>query len=715
MPTGLDPILATLRAVVDTIIPEDEWSGGWDGGVRRLIDEHGDGFLSGLRPSLFVACDALDTTAQLRHGLDYAILPAAARREVLDMISAEAQTSTAADALVTLAFQGFYAGTAAPAGWRMLGFDPGPTAASGEAYDQSTPLSGIADDYDVIIVGAGGGGGVVASELAARGAHVLVIERARPMRASELRSNHLQGKRLQAYATIAGPGPGNPRLLELPDGQTVTLDGDGDGGDYGLNAMTLGGGTRLWQGMSWRFHEEDFAMATTYGRPEGSTLADWPIAYADLAPYYDRVEWELGVSGDANSDMARRTPRARPFPMPALPGDPVRTALSTSASTLGWRSSSIPFAINSVPRDGRPACVSCGQCVGHACPVNAKNGTQNTFIPRAIATGNCDLLMSAQVTQVVHDGSGSASGVRLLIDTSDGTRERRIRAHRIIVAAGAVETARLLMVSGLGNEWLGRNHHTHGIAAATALTGPRFEPRRGPGHSIATVDWVHRDGLAWGGGVIFDAPAMYPYTQALLGQAAGHRWGLEHKQWMRDMGSPLGTLSMVQEIPDESARVGIDSRIVDRHGVPVARMRGEAHPATREAVSFMVDRCVEWLESAGGRDVLRTALSVAPQGAEHSAGTARMAADPIDGACSPEGRLYGTANVFVADASLHPTNGGFNPGLTVMANAMRVAAGIDLVGAGRRKERPDRARIIAETRAVSPGQPVGHPCPRCPE
>ena len=88
----------------------------------------------------------------------------------------------------------------------------------------------------------------------------------------------------------------------------------------------------------------------------------------------------------------------------------------------------------------------------------------------------------------------------------------------------------------------------------------------------------------------------------------------------------------------------------------------------------MAQRCVEWLEAAGGADIIPMRFWGAPQGAEHSAGTSRLAADPAQGACDPQGKLFGTRNVYVADASLHPTNGGFNPGLTVMANAMRVAS-----------------------------------------
>ena len=195
-------------------------------------------------------------------------------------------------------------------------------------------------------------------------------------------------------------------MIERSDGTTDVLRAEDDALAYGLTAMVLGGGTRVWQGMSWRFWEQDFRMASTYGTPAGSTLADWPFDYSELEPYYERAEWELGVAGDADSAVGRATPRRRGYPMPAMRADRTRDALTSAATRLGLSASPIPFAINSVPRNGRAACVHCAQCIGHACPVDAKNGAQNTFIPRALATGRADLLLGAQVTSIAHDGGG---------------------------------------------------------------------------------------------------------------------------------------------------------------------------------------------------------------------------------------------------------------------------------------------------------------------
>ena len=280
----------------------------------------------------------------------------------------------------------------------MVGYQPLPDGVT--PVDRTDP-TGIAVDevlpeYEVVVIGAGAGGGVAACELAEAGRQVLLVERARPMRDAELRNNHIQGKRDQLYGVTAGPGPGNPRVWEHSDGAVQLLRGDGNMGTYGLNAMTLGGGTRLWQGMAWRFYEEDFAMASTYGAPADCTLVDWPFGYDQLAPFYDRVEWELGVAGDASSPALSRVTRARALPMPAFEPDETRRVLGAAADSLGWTTSPIPFALNTVARDDRPACVRCAQNIGHACPVNAKNGSHNTFIPRALAAG-AHLLTNSQV------------------------------------------------------------------------------------------------------------------------------------------------------------------------------------------------------------------------------------------------------------------------------------------------------------------------------
>ena len=161
-------------------------------------------------------------------------------------------------------------------------------------------------------------------------------------------------------------------------------------GGYNNNAACVGGGTFSYGAMAWRFMEKDFRMRSTYGEVKGSTLEDWPISYDDLEPYYEKAEWEIGVSGDVSTDPFH-APRKRGLPMPPLPPTREHEILWAAAKRKGLHPFDIPMLRNSVPYNGRPACMRCRWCVGFACEVDAKCGTHNTVIPKALATKNCEL------------------------------------------------------------------------------------------------------------------------------------------------------------------------------------------------------------------------------------------------------------------------------------------------------------------------------------
>ena len=677
--------LATLVAAFNTVIPEDQDPGAWEGGVHVLLDEHINDFMKWSIDPLKRAISTLNEHSMQKFGKSFATLSASEQEDLFGEAlvqevpeispSSIVQTSLAPiNTIVKVAYEGYYGGTREPAGWKVAGFkllnsdvpfvEPAPIP--------STPINLLSPSYFAIIVGSGAGGGVVAAELAKSGKKVLLVEQSRAHDPSELRGNLLQGKREQLYNVTANLGPGHPRVLENEDGSAVILNAEENAADYGTIAVTLGGGTRLWQGMSWRFSPEDFTMATTYGIPENSTLADWPFTYDELAPYYDRIEWELGVAGDSESAVGKAHPGRRPFPMPAFPENKTREILRNAIEKIGGQASPIPLAFNSVPRDGRPACVMCNQCVGHSCPVNAKNGTHNTFIPRALATGNCDLIQSAQATSIEHDANGHATGVHIYVTSNDEPQRIFIKAEKIIVSAGAIESPRLLLASGLGNSWVGRNHHSHGIVTSIPTKNAPQHVVTGPGHSVASIDYVHRNGEAYGGGVIFDMPLHNPLILAQRYRNVAE-FGSKHKEIMRSGDRSIGLVSMVQEVPDARGRITLDPEVKDIAGMPAARIYAVANPATEIATQYIADACEKWLEAAGGEMIVSTLMSGGSRGNEHSAGTCRFGRTPEEGAVDPNGLLFGTHNVYVADASVHVTNGGFNPALTVMANALRIA------------------------------------------
>ncbi|MDQ1580091.1 MAG: hypothetical protein QOD05_866 [Microbacteriaceae bacterium] len=674
--TIIDLVTPTIRAAVNRVIPADEWPAGWEGGVADYFATAARD-LAWIRPVL-VALDArLDASAQADGADSFAVLADDRQEVALAALDTDEDGAALFAALRRVCWEGFYASSDrhTPVGLEMVGFRAVP---EGVTPVEPDPIDGLTvgevrRGYDAVVIGSGPGGGVAAQVLAQAGKNVLLIERARALPNAALRGDHLHGKRNAVYWPSAGPGPGHPRVAEFRDGDDRIIDGTGDAALYGLNAMAFGGGTRLWQGMAWRFMAEDFTMATVYGNPDGASLADWPIDYDAMEPYYTRAEWELGVSG-VEGGLTRRTPRSAGYPMPPMGSEPARELLAGAAESLGWGWGPIPLALNSVPYGGRPACVRCPQCVGHACPVNAKNGSNNTFIPRAVATGNCEVMYDAEVIEV-RDGVGRAS-VTIMADASTRPVELTVDAEVVVVSAGAIETPRLLLASGIGNDQLGRHLHDHRFVTMLSTVDQPAKPFIGPGHSVATLDHVHAETIPWGGGVIVDLMGLLPLTSASAPSMPDvPLWGAGHKEWMRGRrANVFGVFGMGQEIPLPSSRVTLAPAVRDRWGKPAAALRKDVHWASLEVENGMALAGERWLAAAGARDIRRHhGTATASAAGEHSCGTARMGTSEENSATDPYGRVHGTNRIVVCDSSLHPTNGSVNPALTIVANAFRVA------------------------------------------
>ena len=229
-------------------------------------------------------------------------------------------------------------------------------------------------------------------------------------------------------------------------------------------------------------------MRSTYGEP----FVDWPIGYDDLAPHYDRVEWELGVCG-ADALRPYDGARSRGYPMPPFAPNAAEPVLARGAEALGLATGPVPLLINSVPYGGRPACIRCGTCAGFACHAGAKNGSHNTTIARAVATGRCDLLTGAAATRLITQGARVVGA-----ELARAGRRHAVRAGHVVVAAGAIETARLLLASEVGtaHDQVGRYLQGHVYAGAVGVFDEPLQDCVGPGPSISTTDHRHHnDGI----------------------------------------------------------------------------------------------------------------------------------------------------------------------------------------------------------------------------
>jgi choline dehydrogenase-like flavoprotein len=537
-------------------------------------------------------------------------------------------------------------------------------------------------EYDAIIIGTGAAGGIVACVLAEAGKQVLLLERGRQLSFSDVGRDHLRNQRLSIYGHNAGPELiGNPRIFVDPEGRSRMVKPHEP--DYHNNAACIGGGTRVYGAQAWRFHPDDFRMASKYGVPERSSLADWPISYETLEPFYERAEWELGAAGDG-TPIQNQIPRNRNYPLPPVAPTPQTEALSSAAKQLGWATSPVPLLINTETYGGRASCVGCKYCVGFACPTDAKSGSQNTVIPRALATGNCELRESAIAEVIETNERGTVTGVSYLTDYSGETRRETVRSKVVIVSAGAIETARLLLNSrsslepgGLGNkhDQVGRNLQGHLYPRAYGLSPTKVFNGIGPGVSIATIEFNHDNPGIIGGGMLADdfiKPPIDFWYDSLPPDLP--RWGVENKKFMRDNYTRvMHVRGPVQDIPNPEGRVTVDSSVRDRWGIPVAQLSGTTHRATVDAAEFMRERGEQWLRASGCEKIWSAQPGLILSGRQHQAGTCRMGTDPATSVTDEWGRVHNHDNLFVVDGSLHVTNGGFNPVLTIMALAFRSA------------------------------------------
>ena len=527
---------------------------------------------------------------------------------------------------------------------------------------------------NAVVVGAGAGGGIVAKELATAGLSVVLLERGKWYSAFDCRKDDLRNQRTTYLGNAFGPDDERyPRVIAGERGQTRIVLASQPG--YQNNAACVGGGTFSYGAQAWRMMEKDFRMRSTYGAPEGSTLEDWPLSYQDLEPYYEKAEWEIGVSGD-NSRNPFEAPRRRPLPMPPLAPNREEEILEPAARRLGWHPFPIPMLRNSVPYNGRGQCMRCRWCVGFACEVDAKCGTHNTVIPKALATGNCRLHTDSVAKEILVDARGRAAGVAY-VDAEGRLQEQP--ADLVVVSAAAIESARLLLNSksrlfpnGLGNrhDWVGRNLQGHTYSGAYGLMPFDTYDDVGPGASIAICDFNHGNAGLRGGAMLANEFIRLPIHFVNMLPPGTPRWGQGHKDAMRRLyRRTVNIQGPTQEMPVFDSRVEVDPVVKDHWGIPVARLSGNKHPHTLEIAEHSCRRAEQWLKEAGAIQTWPKRGGPGLSGGQHQAGTCRMGDDPKTSVVDRYCRVHDVDNLYVIDGSVHVTNGGFNPVLTIMAIA----------------------------------------------
>ncbi|MEE4212011.1 MAG: GMC family oxidoreductase, partial [Parvularcula sp.] len=508
------------------------------------------------------------------------------------------------------------------------------------------------DGADVVIVGAGMAGAVYAATLAKAGKSVLVLEAGGDRRLDDLVSSQIWARRLK--------WSGSPVLFE---GNHIF--------GHATNTGSGRGGAALHHYATWpRFHEDIFRLKSTYGRG-----LDWPLEYADLRPYYDLVQAEVGISGDAEAEPWR--PEGAPYPHPPLMVFGQGRAIARGFEKKGMALSPLPAAILTEPRGDRLPCAYDGWCDA-GCPIGSLANPLVTYLAEAEKAG-ARVVLRRRVTRIVNEGGRSKAVA--WVDESGAKGESE--AGVVVLAASAVQNPRILMNSPDAREpdraigdragLLGRYFMLDSLAIVYGLF-PEDETQ--PHLGVSAGQLMHRgvhqaEGRPFGGYQWQVAPAMKPNDIFGIAVSRADMFGTDLDQFLkravRHIGSAVG---MVEELPRYENRVELSAER-DPFGMPLARVVHSFDEDARALNAHVQNEGIEIMKAAGASD----AWTGAAASGHLTGGT--IFGDSIEtSVCDSFGRIHDMDNLFVAGAGLFPGSGGISPTYTVTSLSLRNAEAV---------------------------------------
>jgi gluconate 2-dehydrogenase alpha chain len=558
----------------------------------------------------------------------------------------------------------------------------------------------MTDHADVVVVGLGASGGIVAAELAKAGARVVSLDKGPNYSDEEFIFKHDE-IRYFARGCMVPQMDTDPITWRADDSEAATLL-PWASGPLGLAdplhlppSLGTGGGSNHWGGAAWRFRDAEFRMRSaiaerfgTKALPEGTDIVDWPIRYADLEPYYDRTEWQLGVSGQAgniNGELIEggnpfESPRRRGFPMPPLRQGPADVRFVEACCRLGFHPFPQAAAIASTEFNGRSGCVYCGFCHGYPCHVKAKTSTHVALIPAGLASGNLEIRPFSRVYKVNRDGSGArATGVSYY--DADG-RAHECSAGIVVLACYALENARLLLLSGVNrNGIVGKYFMTHAYGWYTGLHPEWTNPFMAP-LTAASVIADHTGelipdnelGVLWGSAVTSWPGETQPIEGTRYAPASVPRWGKGLKDWMRENFRRLYCMyAQTSNFPSEQYYCDLDPDVRDPFGHPALRITHDWTDHDKASVEFHLRIKRQIAKEMGLTPLSEEPVAPAFHLSTHEVGVHRMGTDPARSVVDVYGESHECRNLFAIGGGQFPTYGGYNPTQTIMALAFMTA------------------------------------------
>lgn len=554
----------------------------------------------------------------------------------------------------------------------------------------------MAGGTDVVLVGMGAVGGILASELTAAGLKVVGLERGE----SPPYSDYALKDAVHAIVRHAlhDSARHEPIARRDKEGEKTRRR------PVSSPTNQVGGALNRWTGQSSRFAPGDFKVFTNeiasgLAERAGASLedynvADWPIGYDDLEPYYTKYEYEMGITG-ADGENPFAGPRSKRFPMPPLRDTAKFVLFRDACRNLGYHPYRTPNGILSqrykppmpyaqgIPE--RPGCVYCGHCNNYGCHVHAKASTLYTHVPAALDSGNFDLRTRCKVFRINTSPEGKVTGVSYF-DPAGTVQEQR--ASVVILGGYLYENVRLLLLSrseavrharGLGNTHglVGQHIMAHEDVRISGIFDDKIiNGFIGPGSVGGRIDDFNSnnfDHTKLGfirGATIGTSGSGTPIERYNIVPRGMPRWGADYKKYLTHYYTRSFDLNMQPEtLPHKDNYVDLHPTDCDAWGIPLPRVTFSLHENEQRMHRFLAGEGEKIMQATGAAKVWS---AFSKRGSRWAGGT-RMGTDPSNSVVNDKCQVHGIDNLFVMGASVFPTMAGYPPTATVAALTYRAA------------------------------------------
>jgi len=552
----------------------------------------------------------------------------------------------------------------------------------------------MSKDYDVCVIGSGAGAGPVISELSKQGKSVLVLEKGPWLTEEDYTKDEMACCRRSTY-TPSLQDEQHVLEEETNNGDWVSEPTSESGWDF-WNGSVVGGASNFMSGYFYRIKPKDFRLLSEFGPIKGANIADWPISYEDMEPYFTKAETEVGISGKIIPHKYQEPRSTKDFPFPPTSEHPIVSKIDKACEELNVTSLPTPRAILSKPANGRNSCEYSGYCGSYGCSSGAKGSSRAALLDSAVLTGNCEIRPNSKVYKLKSNSKGLV--VEALYYDSDG-KAQKVAAKIFVVACHAIETSRLLFSStgpkhpnGLGNNYsqLGKNLLFSGGGSGTGefhysemdkLTASSMKTR-GPFVNRGVQDWYYFNDKEFGGnakGGVIDFLLRHPNP---ISKAMSVKWNEEDNlNWGHNLKRDLKTVFTQSQdlrfevfndwLPTDNCFVSLDNSIKDKWGSAVAKVRLGYHEHDLKVGEFLSAKAENIMKQMGAKNI-RSSVSGSPP-ANLVAGGCRFGNDINTSVLDADCKVHDVDNLYVTDGSFMPTGGSVPYTWTIYANSFRVA------------------------------------------